>query len=88
MSQEKTFETVEEYAKHIRQVLRQVIVKIERDPRSAEGLTEQLIDEACDLIQAAKMKQEVDAGDFDLSTLPKPQEITLEDDPEGPYFRP
>ena len=88
MSQEKTFETVEEYAKYIQNEMHTLAVKIQVNPDRASIYALGLCSEAAGIVQAAKMKQEVDAGDFNLSTLPKPQTIKVEDDPEGPYFRP
>ena len=85
MNEAKTFETVEEYALHIQASLLKLIVKIERNPKAAESLTEHLINEASDLIQSAKMKREVEAG-FDISTLPKPKDLTPTEDVESPLY--
>jgi len=86
MSQEKTFETVEEYAKYIQNEMHTLAVKIQVNPDRASIYALGLCSEAAGIVQAGKMKQEVDAGDFDLSTLPKPKDVTPAEDVESPFY--
>ena len=86
MNETKTFDTLEEYAKHIGDTLMKVIVRIESHPQRAEGMLESLINEAYGIVQAQKMKQEVEAG-FDLSILPKPEDFSPTEDVENPSYR-
>ena len=88
MSQEKTFETVEDYARMIHAQTHKVLFcLLSGDVEEARKRVSTLCTEAAGIVQAAKMKQEVDAGDFNLSTLPKPKDVAPDEDTESPFYQ-
>ena len=88
MSQEKTFETVEEYARMIHAQTHKVLFcLLSGDMEEARRRVSALCSEAGGIVQAAKMKQErAGMETLDLSTLPPPKAIDAEEDPESPFY--
>ena len=87
MEEVKTFETVEAYAATIQARTNRILSRLcFGHTEEAADLVADLCTEAAGIVQAGKMKREVESPDFDLSTLPKPKELTPEEDVESPFY--
>ncbi len=87
MNEAKTFESVEEYAAKVQRETHTVLSRLVFGHLDeAKAMVAALCTKAAGIVQAAKMKREVEAGNFDLSTLPTPKALTPEEDVESPFY--
>ena len=87
MSDQKTFESIEEYAEHVRKTTVVILSRLTfKHYDDAAALVAGLCNESAGIVQGAKMKEEVEVG-FDLSTLPKPKDVAPDEDTESPFYQ-
>ena len=86
MSDQKTFESIEEYAEHVRKTTVVILSRLTfKHYDDAAALVAGLCSDSARIVQGTKMEAEVEAG-FDLSTLPKPKDMTPAEDVESPFY--